>query len=58
MSKKYFKYALGGNQNTLKLKIKQICGKIKVSRSAMDTIQFCFGLVHFKLKIANLDFFR
>ena len=36
-----------GNLNTLKLKIVQICGIIlRVWRSAMHTIQFCFGLEH------------
>ena len=49
----------GGNPNTLKVKIKKICGIIlRVWHSAMHTIQFCFGLVHFKAKINNLDFFR
>ena len=47
----------GCNPNTLKLKIKEICGKIvRVWRSAKHTIQFCFGLGHFKRKITNLDF--
>ena len=44
----------GGNPNNLK----QICGKkFRVWCSAMHTIQFCFGLVHVKRKITNLDFY-
>ena len=35
----------GGNPNTLKLKIKQICGIIlRVWRSAMHTKQFCLDV--------------
>ena len=55
MPKKYLGKAFcmcnGGtcNPNTLKLKMMQIFGeKIRVWRSVMHTIQFCFGLVHFK----------
>ena len=41
----------GGSPNTLKLKIKQICGIIlRVWHSAMHTKQFWFGLVHFRGK--------
>ena len=41
----------GGNPNTLKLKMKLICGKkLRVCCSAMHTIQFCFGLVHLNEK--------
>ncbi|MEW8547924.1 MAG: hypothetical protein AB2693_30835 [Candidatus Thiodiazotropha sp.] len=53
MPKNNFEWALcmckGGNPNTLKLKIKQICGTIlKIWCSAMHTKQFCIGLVHFR----------
>ena len=48
----------GGNPNTLKLKIKQICGKCLGDwHSAMHTIH-CIGLVRFRLKTTNLDFFH
>ena len=52
MPKNYFELAFcmckGGNPNTLKMKIKQICGIIlRVWHSAIHTIQFCFGLVHY-----------
>ena len=62
MPKNHFECAFcmckGGNPNTLKLKIKQIYRIIlRVWYSAMHTLQFCFGLVHFRSKIINLDFF-
>ena len=52
-AKKLFELALcmckGGNPSTLKLKTKQIFGiMLRVLRSAMLMIQFCFGLVHFR----------
>ena len=48
----------GGNPNTLKLKIKQICGVIlRVWCSALYTKQFCFGLVHFRRKKNQFRFF-
>ena len=41
----------GGNPNALKMKIKQICGIILgVWNSAIHTIEFGFGLVHFNEK--------
>ena len=53
MPKKYFEQAFcmckGGNPNTLKMKIKQTSGIIlRVWHSAIHTLEFCFGLVHFK----------